>query len=102
MASTRTRRVLAAIGALPLAAVLFAGTAVADDGAFAGGHSNVGVAHNAGGNAVGGANFGSLTSNQQAANGPGASNKNSTASVVGSGFTAIHQDNVDIHFGPLW
>lgn len=102
MASTRTRRVLAVIGALPLAAVLFAGTAAADDGAFAGGHSNAGVVSNAGGNFVGGANFGNVTSTQQAANGPGASNQNNTASVAGSGFTAIHQDNVNLHFAQLW
>jgi hypothetical protein len=102
MASTRTRRVLAAVGALPLAAVLFAGTAVADDGAFAGGHSTAGVVSNAGGNFVGGANFGNVTSTQQAANGAGASNQNNTASVVGSGITSIRQDNVTIHFAQLW
>jgi hypothetical protein len=102
MAITRTRRVLAVLGALPLAAVLFAGTAAADDGAFAGGHSTAGVVHQAGGNIVGGANFGNVTSTQQVANGAGASNQNNNASVVGSGFTAIHQDNVDVHFTPLW
>lgn len=102
MAIIRTRRVLAAIGALPLAAVLFAGTAAADDGAFAGGHSTAGVVKQVGGNLVGGANFGNLTSTQQAANGAGASNQNNTASVVGSGFTAIHQDNININFAQLW
>lgn len=102
MAITRTRRVLAVLGALPLAAVLFAGTAAADDGAFAGGHSTAGVVSNTGGNIVGHGNFGNVTSNQQAANGTGASNQNNTASVVGSGFTAIRQDNVNVHFGPLW
>ncbi|MFC4034044.1 hypothetical protein ACFO3J_21570 [Streptomyces polygonati] len=102
MASIRTARVLAAVAALPLAAVLFAGTASADDGAFAGVNSRATVVSNSGGNVVGGANFGNVTSNQQAANGPGASNQNSTASVVGSGFTAIQQDNVNIAFTPLW
>lgn len=101
MASIRTVRVLAAVAALPVAAVLFAGSAVADDGAFAGGHSNATVVSNSGGN-VGGGNFGNVTTTQQAATGAGASNQNNTASVVGSGFTAIHQDNVNIHFTPLW
>ncbi|SFE29210.1 hypothetical protein SAMN05216251_102396 [Actinacidiphila alni] len=101
MASIRTVRVLATVAALPLAAVLFAGTASADDGAFAGGHSNATVVSNSGGN-VGGANHGNVTTTQQAATGAGASNQNNTASVVGSGFTAIDQDNVNIHFSQLW
>ncbi|MEE4541157.1 hypothetical protein V2S66_04135 [Streptomyces sp. V4-01] len=100
MASIRTVRVLAAVAALPVAAVLFAGTAVADDGAFAGGHSNATVVSNSGGN-VGAGNFGNVTTTQQAATGAGASNQNSTASVAGSAFTAIHQDDVGIHFSPL-
>jgi len=102
MASTRTRRVLAVIGALPLAAVLFAGTAAADDGAFAGVHSNAGVASNTGGNFVGGANLGNVSSNQQAANGPGATNQHNSASVVGSAFTNIRQDSVNVRFTPIW
>jgi hypothetical protein len=101
MASIRTARVLAAVAALPLAAALFAGTAVADDGAFAGGHSNAAVVSNSGGN-VGGGNFGNVTTTQQAATGAGASNQNNTASVAGSAFTAIHQDNVGVHFTHLW
>ncbi|MBM9510663.1 hypothetical protein [Actinacidiphila acididurans] len=102
MAITRTRRVLAVLGALPVAAVLFAGTAAADDGAFAGGHSTAGVVRNAGGNFVGGANSGNVTSTQQAANGAGASNQNNNAGVVGSGFTAIRQDNINVRFTQLW
>ncbi|CAG7650926.1 hypothetical protein [Actinacidiphila bryophytorum] len=101
MASIRTVRVLAAVAALPVAAVLFAGTAVADDGAFAGGHSNATVVSNSGGN-VGGFNFGNVTTTQQAATGDGASNQNNTASVAGAGFTAIDQNTVNIHFSPLW
>ena len=101
MASIRTARVLAAVAALPVAAVLFAGTAAADDGAFAGGNSTATVVSNSGGN-VGGGNFDNLTTNQQVANGTGASNQNNTASVSGSAFTAIHQNTVNVHFSPLW
>lgn len=100
MASIRTVRVLAAVAALPVAAVLFAGTAVADDGAFAGGGSNASVVSNSGGNVVG--NLGNVTTTQQAATGAGASNQDNTASVSGSAFTAIHQDAVNVHFSPLW
>ena len=101
MASIRTVRVLAAVAALPVAAVLFAGTAMADDGAFAGGNSNASVVSNSGGNVVGG-NSGNVTTTQQAATGAGASNQNNTASVAGSGFTAIDQGTATIHFAPLW
>jgi hypothetical protein len=101
MASMRTARVLAAMAALPLAAVLFTGTAVADNGAFAGNGSNASAVSNGGGN-VGGANFGSVTTTQQAATGAGASNQNNTASVVGSAFTNVEQSNVDVHFSRLW
>jgi hypothetical protein len=100
MASIRTVRVLAAVAALPVAAVLSAGTAVADDGAFAGGHSNATVVSSSGGN-VGGGNFGNVTTTQQAATGAAASNQNNTASVAGAGFTAIDQNAVNIHFAPL-
>ncbi|WP_031512597.1 hypothetical protein [Streptomyces sp. NRRL F-5123] len=102
MASIRTVRVLAAVAGLPVAAVLFAaGTAAADDGAFAGGQSAATVVSNSGGNVVGD-NFGNVTTTQQVATGPGASNRNSQASVAGSGFTAIDQSAVDVHFSPLW
>jgi hypothetical protein len=101
MASIRTARVLAAVAALPLAAVLFAGTAAADDGALAGDRSNAAVVTNSGGN-VGGGNLGNVTTTQQAATGAGASNENSTASVTGSAFTAIDQGHVGIYFSPLW
>lgn len=101
MASIRTVRVLAAMAALPLAAALFTGTAVADNGAFAGDGSNATAVGNSGGN-VGGDNFGSVTTTQQAATGAGASNQNNTASVVGSAFTSVDQSNVKVHFSPLW
>lgn len=101
MASIRTVRVLAAVAALPVAAVLFAGTAAADDGAFAGGHSNATVVSNSGGNA-GAGSFGNVTTTQQAATGAGASNQNNTASVAGAAFTALDQNTVNVHFSPLW
>ncbi|WP_328466422.1 hypothetical protein [Streptomyces sp. NBC_00448] len=101
MASIRTVRVLAAVAALPLAGVLFAGTATADNGSIAGGHSNATVVSNSGGN-VGGGNFGNVTTTQQAATGAGASNVNNTANVAGSAFTSVDQNTVGIHFSPLW
>ncbi|WP_335971571.1 MULTISPECIES: hypothetical protein [Streptomycetaceae] len=100
MASIRTVRVLAAVAALPLAGVLFAGVAAADDGSIAGGHSNATVVSNSGGNVLG--NLGNVTTTQQAATGAGASNQNNTASVAGSAFTSIHQNTVAVHFSPLW
>lgn len=89
------------MAALPVAALLFAGTAAADDGSFAGDHSNATVVSNSGGN-VGGGNFGNVTTTQQAATGAGASNQNNTASVAGAGFTAIGQNTANVHFSPLW
>ncbi|MFG1805293.1 hypothetical protein [Streptomyces sp. NPDC049040] len=100
MASIRTVRLLAAVAALPVAAVLFSGTAVADDGAFAGGQSNASVVSNSGGN-VGPGNSGNVTTTQQAATGTGASNENNTASATGTGFTAVEQNVVNIHFPPF-
>lgn len=100
MASIRIVRALAAVAALPVAALLFAGTAAADDGSFAGDHSNATVVSNSGGNALG--NSGNVTTTQQAATGPGASNQNNTASVAGDGFTAIYQPTANIRFSPLW
>ncbi|BBA98614.1 hypothetical protein RVR_4868 [Actinacidiphila reveromycinica] len=101
MASIRTARVLAAVAALPVAGVLFAGAAAADDGSVAGGHSNATVVSNSGGNVLGG-NLGNVTTTQQAATGAGASNQDNTASVAGSGLTSIHQNTVAVHFSPLW
>ncbi|MFD8852438.1 hypothetical protein ACFV1Q_27970, partial [Streptomyces sp. NPDC059604] len=49
MASIRTARVLAAVAALPLAAVLLGGVATADSGSFANDGSNAGVATVVGG-----------------------------------------------------
>ncbi|SEG45896.1 hypothetical protein SAMN05216223_105290 [Actinacidiphila yanglinensis] len=101
MASIRTVRVLAAVAALPLAGVLFAGTAAADNGSIAGGNSNATVVSNSGGNVIGG-NSGNVTTTQQAATGAGASNQNNTASVANSAFTNIEQNTVAVHFSPLW
>ncbi|MFE9395636.1 hypothetical protein [Streptomyces flavidovirens] len=103
MASIRTARVIAAVAALPLAAALFSGAAVAHNGSFASNGSNATVA-TVGGSGVSGFNGGNSTTTQQVATGPGAANQNNTASVNGSGFTAIDQDNetVNVNFAQLW
>ncbi|MFI1826642.1 hypothetical protein ACH41E_09310 [Streptomyces sp. NPDC020412] len=101
MASVRTARVLAAVAALPLTAALFTGVAAADNGALAGNGSNASVGSIVG-SGVAGDNLGNSTTTQQVASGPGASNQNNTASVNGSAFTAIDQDNVAVNFTHLW
>ncbi|OKK02250.1 hypothetical protein AMK26_21450 [Streptomyces sp. CB03234] len=101
MASIRTARVIAAVAALPLAAGLFAGVAHADNGGFADNGSIASVASIAGGG-VGGVDAGNSTTGQQVANGGGASNQNNTASVNGTGFTAIGQSTPSVTFFPLW
>ncbi|WP_338671627.1 hypothetical protein V1460_01395 [Streptomyces sp. SCSIO 30461] len=103
MASTRTARTGAILAALPLAATLFTGAAHADNGAFANNGSNAAVAGVVG-SGVGGDNHGNSTTTQQVATGAGASNQNRTASVNGSGFTAIDQstDNIAVFFSRLW
>ncbi|WP_028815073.1 hypothetical protein [Streptomyces flavidovirens] len=103
MASIRTARVIAAVAALPLAAALFSGSAVAHNGSFAGNGSNATVA-TVSGSGVTGFNVGDSTTTQQVATGPGARNQNNRASVNGSGFTAIDQssETVTVNFAPLW
>jgi hypothetical protein len=103
MASIRTARVLAAVAALPLTAALFSGVASADNGAFADNGSNATVASITG-SGVGGANTGNSTTGQQVASGAGASNQSNVASVNGSAFTAIDQDNANtvVNFTNLW
>ncbi|WP_394432533.1 hypothetical protein [Streptomyces sp. SGAir0957] len=103
MASTRTVRVLAAVTALPLAAVLFSGVATADNGSFADDGSNAGVA-TVTGSGVGHNNNGNSSTTQQQAVGNGASNQNNSAQVNGSGFTAIEQTNAHyvVNFSHLW
>ncbi|GAA3915984.1 hypothetical protein GCM10023084_79050 [Streptomyces lacrimifluminis] len=101
MASIRTARVLAAVSALPLAAALFSGVAVADNGAFADDGSNAAVASILG-SGVGGSNNGNSSTSQQQAVGSGASNQNNTAQVNGSAFTAIDQSNAVVNFTKLW
>ncbi|WP_274560415.1 hypothetical protein [Streptomyces spiramyceticus] len=103
MASIRTARVIAAFAALPLAAALFSGVAVADNGAFANLGSNASVA-TINGSGVGGDNNGNSTTTQQVATGSGASNQNNTANVNGSGFTAVDQsnENIAVNFTNLW
>ncbi|MET8247535.1 hypothetical protein ABZV31_25845 [Streptomyces sp. NPDC005202] len=103
MASIRTARVIAAVTALPLAAVLFTGIATADNGAFAGDGSNAGVASVVG-SGVGHDNYGNSSTTQQQAVGSGASNQSNTAQVNGSAFTAVQQgnENVAINFTRIW
>ncbi|TLS40619.1 hypothetical protein FE633_40490 [Streptomyces montanus] len=103
MARIRTARVLAAAGALPLAAALFSGVAAADDGAFADGGSNAAVA-TVGGSGVGGDNYGTSSTTQQQAVGFGASNQSSSAHVNGSVSTVIDQsyEATTINFSELW
>lgn len=101
MASIRTARAIAAVAALPLAAALFSGVAQADNGAFADDGSNATVAAIVG-SGVDGDNWGNSTTTQQVASGAGASNQNNTASVNGSGFTAIDQSNTVVNFTSLW
>ncbi|MBK3638794.1 hypothetical protein JHN52_39355 [Streptomyces sp. MBT97] len=97
MASIRTARVIAAVSALPLAAALFTGVAVAGDG------SNAGVASVVG-SGVGRDNSGNSSTTQQNAVGSGASHQSNTAQVDGSAFTALNQgnSNVAVTFVPLW
>ncbi|MFD4943294.1 hypothetical protein ACFVYE_27105 [Streptomyces sp. NPDC058239] len=103
MASIRTARALAAVAALPLAAVLFSGAAQADSGSFANDGSNAAVATVVG-SGVGGNNSGNSSTSQQQAVGSGASNQSNSAQVNGSAFTAIHQhnENVVVNFTNLW
>ncbi|MET9593312.1 hypothetical protein ABZY45_20650 [Streptomyces sp. NPDC006516] len=103
MARIRTARTLAAVAALPLAAALFGGVAVADNGAFANDGSNAGVA-TIGSGGVGGDNFGNSSTSQQQAVGDGASNHSNLAQVSGSYFTWIDQSThiVTVNFSPLW
>ncbi|GAA2315064.1 hypothetical protein OKJ48_38170 [Streptomyces kunmingensis] len=103
MASIRTARVIAAVAALPLAAALFSGVAIADNGSFADNGSNAGVA-TVNGSGVGHDNFGNSSTTQQQAVGNGASNQNNSAQVNGSAFTAIDQtnENLVVNFNELW
>jgi len=103
MASIRTARVLAAVTAVPLAAVLFGGIAAADTGAVAGNRSNAGVAGVVG-SGVGHNNNGNSSTSQQQAVGNGASNQSNSAQVNRSAFTSIQQGNrnVAVNFTPLW
>ncbi|MGW3454063.1 hypothetical protein ACWDRL_11235 [Streptomyces albidoflavus] len=105
MASIRTARVLAAVAALPLAAALCAGVAVAvaDNGSFANDGSNAAVA-TVSGSGVGDDNSGNSATTQQQAVGSGASNENNSAQVNDSAFTSIDQSDksVWVSFNQLW
>ncbi|MEU8540054.1 hypothetical protein AB0C52_08690 [Streptomyces sp. NPDC048717] len=97
MPSIRTARVLAVAAALPLAAVLFGGVALADDGGFASDGSDASAASVLGSGVVG-ENDGNSTTTQQVATGPAASNENHTANVSGSAFTEIKQPDKVLTF----
>ncbi len=106
MASTRTAaRIFAALAALPLAALFFAGVATADDhGQLANRGSNAAAAGIVG-SGVGGSNHGNSTTTLQQATGSGASTQANTASVNGfgqRGHTVVQQENVRITFTNLW
>ncbi|MFJ8171783.1 hypothetical protein ACIQ64_25490 [Streptomyces sp. NPDC094473] len=103
MARIRTARAVAAVAALPLAAALFGGVAVADNGAFANDGSNAAVA-TIGNGGVGGNNSGNSSTSQQQAVGLGASNHSNTVQVSHSPFAYIDQStyNVYVTFTPLW
>ncbi|MFJ8110129.1 hypothetical protein [Streptomyces sp. NPDC096132] len=103
MASIRTARVIAAVSALPLAAALFTGVAVADNGGAADDGSNAGVASIVG-SGVGRDNNGNSSTTQQNAVGSGASNQSNTGQVNGSLGTALNQGNSNtaVSFSPLW
>ncbi|GAA0352261.1 hypothetical protein QZH56_17130 [Streptomyces olivoreticuli] len=106
MASTRTARVLAAVAALPMVALLFTGVASAASGGDGGNQlanrgSNVAAAAIVG-SGVGHTNNGNSTTGLQQATGSGASNQAATASVNNSHDTAIRQDNVSVTFTNLW
>ncbi|WP_133911204.1 hypothetical protein [Streptomyces sp. NBC_00582] len=103
MASIRTARVIAAVSALPLAAALFTGVAVADNGGFADDGSNAGVASVVG-SGVGHDNNGNSSTTQQNAVGSGASNQSNTGQVNGAAYTALNQGNrnIAVSFAPLF
>lgn len=102
MASIRTARALTAVAALPLAAMLFGGVAMADNGSFADDGSNAAVA-TIGSSGVGGNNSGNSSTSQQQATGAGASNQSNSAQVSRSAFTAIDQTthNITLNFTQL-
>ena len=108
MTSIRTARVIAAVSAIPFAAVLLAGVATADNGAFAGDGSNAGVASIVGSGVgrdnYGHDNYGNSSTAQQNAIGSGASTRSDTAQANGTEFTAVNQgiDNTSVTFSPLW
>ncbi|MFI1969840.1 hypothetical protein BLA24_17400 [Streptomyces cinnamoneus] len=104
MASTRTAaRVFAALAALPMAALLLAGVAQADDGTQVANRGANAAAAGIVGSGVGGSNHGNSTTAQQQATGTGASNQANTASAIGyGGHTVIQQENVRITFTNMW
>ncbi|GHG59811.1 hypothetical protein [Streptomyces griseocarneus] len=103
MASTRTAaRVFAALVALPMAAMLFSGVATADDGGQLANRGSNAAAAGIVGSGITGKNHGNSTTTLQQATGRNATNQANTASVNGSGHTAIRQDNIRITFTQVW
>ncbi|MEV4432127.1 hypothetical protein [Streptomyces sp. NPDC049585] len=106
MASTRTAaRIFAALTALPMAALLFAGVATADDhGQLANRGANAAAADIVG-SGVGGSNHGNSTTAQQLATGAGATAQANTASILSPGqhgHNVIQQENIRITFTRMW
>ncbi|NXY97405.1 hypothetical protein HYE82_24125 [Streptomyces sp. BR123] len=92
MASTRSARAIAALAALPLAALLCSGTARADGGAGAGTSSNAAAAEIVD-SGVFGANAGNSSTTQQVATGSGATNQSNAVQLNGTGSAPVGQSN---------
>ena len=94
---SRIRTALVAIPVAAAALLLGAGAASADNGAFAGDHSNSSIVSNTGtGNILGWVD-GNANWTQQTATGSGASNANNTLGVKGnSGNVYCSQSNSDV------
>ncbi|MFD0268883.1 hypothetical protein ACFVGY_20275 [Streptomyces sp. NPDC127106] len=95
MASTRSARVIAALAALPLAALLCSGTAQADSGAGAGISSNAAAAEIIG-SGVFGANAGNSSTTQQVSTGSGATNQSNGVQLNGTGSASVGQSNGNV------
>ncbi|MFE7563395.1 hypothetical protein [Kitasatospora sp. NPDC057500] len=108
MARTRTRRAAGLLLAAPLAAGLLiagAGSAAADDGAFANDGSTSGVVSNVGTGNVFGSVDGNHVSTQQTATGAGASNQANTLGVkdnAGSVLANQSNQNYGIVLAPVF
>ncbi|MGW5341594.1 hypothetical protein [Streptomyces sp. NPDC004050] len=95
MASTRSARVIAALAALPLAALLCSGTAEADGGAGAGISSNAAAAEIFGSGVLG-SNAGNSSTTQQVATGSGATNQSNGVQLAGTDSATVGQSNGNV------